>query len=213
VPGVPLRDFYTSAAQACFTTLSVWWVILGLNKHWIRDAQRRLVVYDISLYFLLPGLMSLVSLLSEGVPLMWRVTFAIAGIAGAVESVALPIRRAPHGPAGRVQRTADNVSFVVFTVIATVAIRPTLVASVGLDLRPLAVEGLLIACSLLLGFGLAWHLFVTTASEHVEPEPEPAPALVRPSVPRSTRPAPQRSRRWWRTSGQWELAGETRSDG
>jgi predicted ferric reductase len=89
-----LKDFYSTTAQACFTVLSVWWVILSLNfKEWVRDPHRRLMVYDVSLYFLLPGLMSLVSLLAIGVPEIWRVAFALAGVVGAIESVVLPIRR------------------------------------------------------------------------------------------------------------------------
>jgi hypothetical protein len=93
-----LKDFYATAAQACFTVLSVWWVILSLNfKEWMRDPHHRLMVYDASLYFLLPGLMSLVSLLAIGVPEIWRVAFLLAGIVGAIESVVLPIRRAPPG--------------------------------------------------------------------------------------------------------------------
>jgi branched-subunit amino acid transport protein len=123
------------------------------------------MIYDVSLYFLLPGLMSLVSLLGVGVPEIWRVAFATAGVIGAVESVLLPIRRAPHGDARLPTRVADWLSFVVFGLLTVVAIRPTLLASAGIELRPLEVEGLLIAVLLVIGFGLAWLMFVATAEE------------------------------------------------
>jgi hypothetical protein len=158
---VNLHDFYSTTAQACFTVLSVWWVFLGL----VKDRYRRLMLYDISLYFLLPGLMSLVSLLAVGVPQIWRVAFAMAGVIGAVESVLLPIRRAPHGDARLPTRAADWVSFILFAVIAVVAMRPTLLGTAGIGLRPLEVEGLLIAGLLVVGFSLAWLMFLATAGE------------------------------------------------
>ena len=161
-----LHQFYSTTAQACFTVLSVWWVFLGLNfQRWVKDRYRRLMLYDISLYFLLPGLMSLVSLLAVGVPEIWRVAFATAGLIGAFESVLLPIRRAPHGDARLPTRAADCVSFILFALIAVVAIRPTLLETAGIGLRPLEVEGTLIAALLVVGFGLAWLMFLATAEE------------------------------------------------
>jgi hypothetical protein len=168
---VNLHDFYSTTAQACFTVLSVWWVLLGLNfERWVKDRYRRLMLYDISLYFLLPGLMSLVSLLAVGVPEIWRVAFAIAGVIGAVESVLLPIRRAPHGDARLPTRAADWVSFILFALIAVVAIRPTLLGTAGIGLRPLEVEGMLIAGLLVVGFSLAALMFLATAEEAVAQE-------------------------------------------
>jgi hypothetical protein len=168
---VDLHQFYSTTAQACFTVLSVWWVFLGLNfQRWVRDRYRRLMLYDISLYFLLPGLMSLVSLLAVGVPEIWRVAFATAGLIGAVESVLLPIRRAPHGDARLPTRAADWVSFILFALIAVVAIRPTLLDTAGIGLRPLEVEGTLIAALLVVGFGLAWLMFLATAEEEAGAE-------------------------------------------
>jgi hypothetical protein len=170
-----LRDFYASTAQACFTVLSVWWVILSLNfQQWVRDPHRRLMVYDISLYFLLPGLMSLVSLLAVGVPEIWRVAFATAGVVGAVESVFVPIRRAPHGRAGRVVRLADWLSFVLFGLIALVAVRPSLVSTAHVDLRPLEVEGIFIAGLIIVGFALVWLMFTAAAREGGATDSQPA---------------------------------------
>jgi hypothetical protein len=173
-----VQDFYSTAAQACFTLLGLWWVLLSFDfDRWVRDPLRRLGVYDVSLYFLLPGLMSLVSLLAVGEPKIWRVAFAIGGMIGAVESVILPIRRAPHGRAGLVVRTADWISFVLFGLIAAVAVKPSIVGTVGIDLRPLEVEGILIAILMAVGFGLGWLMFVARASES-------APDVERPETPR-----------------------------
>jgi hypothetical protein len=185
---VDLHQFYSTTAQACFTVLSVWWVFLGLNfQRWVKDRYRRLMLYDISLYFLLPGLMSLVSLLAVGVPEIWRVAFAIAGLIGAVESVLLPIRRAPHGDARLPTRAADWVSFILFALIAVVAIRPSLLETAGIGLRPLEVEGTLIAALLVVGFSLAWLMFLATAEEAAGAE-EAEDDRDRPAVALDRRP-------------------------
>ena len=171
-----LRDFYATTAQACFTVLSVWWVILGLNfQRWVKDSHRRLAVYDVSLYFLLPGLMSLVSLLAVGVPEIWRVAFALGATVGAVESLLLPIRRGRRSGTAGLERGADWLSFVLFVLIGVVAVRPSLVGSAGIGLRPLELTGLLIAALLVIGLLLAWLMFVTTAAEQAKEE-EPATA-------------------------------------
>jgi hypothetical protein len=181
-----LQSFYSTTAQACFTLLGIWWVFLGLNyQSWVKDPYRRLMLYDVSLYFLLPGLMSLVSLLAVGVPEIWRIAFATAGVVGAVESVLLPIRRSRHGDARLPTRAADWLSFILFALIVVVAVRPSLLETVGIHLRPLEFEGLLIAGLLVVGFGLAWLMFVTTAEEEADAQPSgddedrPAVALDR----------------------------------
>jgi hypothetical protein len=175
---VVLKDFYATTAQASFTVLSVWWVILGLfQQQWLRDARQRLVVYDISLYFLLPGMMSLVSLLAVEVPEFWRVAFAVAGVVGAVESAVLPIRRRPHGPSRVFLHAADWLSFGVYALIALVALWPASVAKAGIALQPLEVEGALIAGLLILGFTLIWMMFVSAASAADEAPAETTAAL------------------------------------
>lgn len=185
-----LKDFYATTAQASFTVLSVWWVILGLfQQQWLRDARQRLAVYDISLYFLLPGMMSLVSLLAVEVPEFWRVAFAAAGIVGAVESAVLPIRRRPHGSSRALLHVADWLSFGLYALIALVAIWPDSVAKAGIGLLPLEVEGSLIAGLLVLGFTLIWTMFVSAAGAADEAHGETTPAV------RIPQPAATSSRR------------------
>src|SRR5688572_12185224 len=59
-----LESFYSTVAQASFTLLGLWWVLLQIrHDEWIGDAPYRQSVYDISFYFLLLGMMSLASLL------------------------------------------------------------------------------------------------------------------------------------------------------
>ena len=74
-----LVAFYQTAAQLCFTLLGLWWLVLQTKyKEWINDSERRRMATSISLYFLLPGAMSLIALLGADIPPLWRTTFALA---------------------------------------------------------------------------------------------------------------------------------------
>ena len=108
-----------------------------------------------------PGMMSLASLLATGESRIWRASFTVFGILGALESLlVLPRRTRAAGVWLRVR--ADVVSAVLFGFVALVAAWTSLPARVGIDLRPLELEGLLPAALLLLGIGPAAAIFVTT---------------------------------------------------
>jgi hypothetical protein len=80
--------FYQTAAQLSFTLLGLWWLILQTKyREWIGDNERRHMATSVSLYFLLPGVMSLVALLGANIPFLWRVSFALASAIGAMETV------------------------------------------------------------------------------------------------------------------------------
>ena len=54
--------FYQSVATVSFTLLGLWWVVLQLKfKEGRGDARRRRHAYGVALFFLLPGVMSMVS--------------------------------------------------------------------------------------------------------------------------------------------------------
>src|SRR5438552_14468664 len=72
------ETFYSSAAGVSFTLLGLWWVVVEF-KHddLVRDALHRRLSYNVMLYFLLPGIMSLMSLLAADTRLLWRISCAV----------------------------------------------------------------------------------------------------------------------------------------
>jgi hypothetical protein len=81
------QEFYATVAQASFTLLGLWWVLLQIRyEAWFANVDYRRAVYDISLYFLLPGMMGLGALLAAQEPAIWRGVFAVLGTVGVVES-------------------------------------------------------------------------------------------------------------------------------
>jgi hypothetical protein len=109
-----LDQFYATVAQASFTLLALYWVLLQLrHDEWFGDHAYRRSAYDVSLYFLLPGMMSLLSLLAVEEPRIWRVSFVVFGVVGALESVFVMLRRGRLQTADLLVRLADVVSIAL----------------------------------------------------------------------------------------------------
>jgi hypothetical protein len=153
-----VTDFYGALAQISFTLLGLWWIVVQFKyQELMRDRRRRIQAYDTSLYFVLPGIMSLISLLSE-TGLLWRVTFATAAVLGVVEAVALlAFTRRVQG--SRLWRLAHYAGCTLYLLVALFAVRPTVVASLGIDLETLQVEGVFLALIVFLGVQSTWLQF------------------------------------------------------
>ena len=157
------QDFYATVAQASFTLLGLWWVLLQIRHDaWFADVDYRRAVYDISLYFLLPGMMGLGALLAAQEPAIWRGVFAVLGAVGVVESVLVVGGMRVLRARAVLVAVADWASLVAYALIVVVALSPQLPRDAGLGLRPLEATGILVALLLLLGIALAGVLFVTT---------------------------------------------------
>ncbi len=158
-----VQDFYATVAQVSFTLLGLWWVLLQIRHDaWFGDVAYRRGVYDISLYFLLPGMMSLGSLLAVQDPTVWHAVFALMGAVGVVESALLIAGMRGLSARGPLVTAADWMSLLVYALVVLVALWPRIPQELGLGLRPLEAEGILVALLLFLGVTLAAALFVTT---------------------------------------------------
>ena len=160
-----MNDFYATVAQASFTLLGLWWVLLQIRyREWGTDARLRGRVYDISVYFLLTGMMSLFSLLGGESTTVWRVGFAVAGVVGVAESLFCLTRVGAPDRRGRLFQVGDWISIPLYAGIALVAIWRTLPSELGIELPPLNVEGILVALLLFVGISLGAAMFVSTES-------------------------------------------------
>jgi hypothetical protein len=169
-----LESFYTTAAQASFTLLALWWVLLQIRHDaWIADVSYRRTVYDVSFYFLLPGMMSLGSLLAVQESSVWRASFALLGAVGVVESLILIAGRREMKGRGFIVESADWVSLVLYSLVVAVALWTGLPDELGLGLQPLELEGILLAGLIFLGITLAAALFVTTGPNVQRPGEQP----------------------------------------
>lgn len=153
------ETFYQTVAQLCFTLLGLWWIVLQTKyREWIGNAYRRRMATNISLYFLLPGSMSLLALLATNAPILWRAGFAVASILGAVETTLLLRRIQSKQGSLSLMTVARWAGLALYVVVALVAFLPPLTDRLGV--KPLLVAGTMLTLLVILGVSLAWAYFV-----------------------------------------------------
>jgi hypothetical protein len=155
--------FYQTVAQLSFTLLGLWWLVLQTKySEWIHDRQRRRMATNITLYFLLPGSMSLLALLATDSRLLWQVSFIIAAVIGAVTTI-LFLRDALKSPwrnpmSIRVISLASGLGVALYILVIIVALMPDLFRAMGAT--PLTVAGIGVTLLVIVGVTLAWTYFV-----------------------------------------------------
>ena len=135
--------FYGTVSALCFTLLGLWWVACQARNDWLAEAGGRKMAYAVSLHFLLPGAMSLLSMVAPDVAVLWRATFTVAGLAGIVGVLLL---------AATVRSQARNLRVVA------VALLPGLPAALATGLSALQLEAILLTLLVVMGVQAAWLL-------------------------------------------------------
>jgi len=156
---VDTGTFYSTTSAVSFTLLGFWWVVVQFRHDEItQDRGRRRLAFVVSLHFILPGLMSLGALLTGDAPIVWRLTFGTAGIAGMV-AVLIASRgiKEPTGAIAAVGRY-EWLALPLYLVLTVVAFRPELIRE-DVKLDPLQVEGVVMTFLVFLGILFAWALF------------------------------------------------------
>lgn len=150
-----LAAFYGILAGLSFTLLGLWWVACQAHREWTTTRVGRGMAYVVSLHFVLPGAMSLLSLVAPEVPAIWRVTFTIAGALGLLGTVLIiaTMRRTARAESGLIG-LLQWVAVPVYAAITLVAAFPQLVSA--LDLAPIQLEAILLVLLVLLGTQTAW---------------------------------------------------------
>jgi hypothetical protein len=164
---MPLQTFYQTVAQLCFTLLGLWWLVLQTKyREWIGDRTQRRTITNISLYFLLPGTMSLMALLATQTPLLWQVSFFVASGLGAFESAGAFVGRAHEPAMSRLARTMRLVGLLLYLLVALVAVIAFIPgAAHAIGLVPLTTAGFLVTLIVVLGVILAWAYFIQVPEE------------------------------------------------
>ena len=151
--------FYATTSAVSFTLLGFWWVVIQFrHEELTHDAGRRRLAFVVSLHFVLPGIMSLGALLTGDAPVIWRLTFGMAGVAG-MAAVILASRgiKEPTGAIAAIGRW-EWLALPLYAILTLVAINPELVRET-FELQPLQVEGAVMTLLVLIGIMFAWLLF------------------------------------------------------
>ena len=164
-----LVAFYATVSGLSFTLLGLWWVVAERRRSWFVNPHHRRMAYVVSLHFMLPGTMSVLSLVDTGT-FFWRLVFAFSGVAGIAGAMLVSTSISAELGARRLAGAMLWVALPVYALVVAVAVVPDLAAVVSM--APRQLEGILIALVLLLGINAAW--FLSTAPE---PQGEPAADL------------------------------------
>lgn len=171
------ETFYTTTSSISFTLLGLWWVVVQSRESWRLDPARRAMAWAVSLHFLLPGAMSVLSLVAPDVGLLWRATFASAGVMGMV-GVGWFIRTLREEyDCPRLLKVIEWAALPVYAVITVIAVAPEIARAVVPALTPLQVEGVILAILIFFGVQAAWVLTIEpprTPSAVSEPPGEAA---------------------------------------
>ena len=158
-----LEVFYQTVAQLAFTLLGLWWLVLQTKyNEWIHSQTRRRMATNITLYFLLPGAMSLLALLATSSRLLWQVAFILAALIGAVATVFF--LRAAHASQWRnpwslrIVTAASSLGLALYALVIVVALLPDLFRAMGTT--PLTVAGVAVTLLVIVGVTLAWTYFI-----------------------------------------------------
>ena len=161
-----LKDFYVSFSAVCFTLLGLWLIVVQTrHAEWRGSLVHRRRVYGVAMHFSLPGLMSVLALVDPESSALWRTSFAVAAIGGAVALIAL--RGAAPGKLGL---TAYITAIALYVLIGILAIAPHIVGGLGFQAAPVRVEAALLAILVFAGVNVAWLLlFEETPSDYGSP--------------------------------------------
>jgi hypothetical protein len=154
-----LTDFYISFSAVCFTLLGLWLIVVQTrHAEWRQSPLHRRRAYGVAMHFSLPGLMSLLALINPDSAALWRASFAIAAIGGAV--VLIAVRGAGPGMFGL---AAYIFAIALYVLIGILAIAPGIVGGLGLEVAPVRVEAVLLTILVFAGVNVAWLLLFDQA--------------------------------------------------
>ena len=168
-PYSPIDNASTLAALFGISLPGFW---VGLMLIYLFSVQLRLLPtlgLTTPQHFILPGLMSLGALLTADAPLIWRLTFATAGIVGMIAVVTGS--RGVKEPTGVIAALGryEWLALPLYLIITLVAIDPDVVKT-ATALMPLQVEGAVMTLLVGLGIVFAWALFTEPQSAGASPE-------------------------------------------
>jgi len=156
-------EFYGVVSAINFTLLGLWWVAIKDRYDVNVDRSARRMAYFVSLQFVIPATASLLAQVAPSVPEVWRYAFSLAGLAGGVGVAMLARELSRSTDAKVVPQLFAAVGIPIYALVMIVALAPQLILDMGLLLKPIEVEGLLLSLLVFLGVQEAWFVAMTPA--------------------------------------------------
>ncbi|MDQ6776264.1 MAG: hypothetical protein M3071_08625 [Actinomycetota bacterium] len=154
-----LHAFYGAFSPVCFTLLGLWLIVVQTrHSEWRHSAVHRSRAYTLSLNFALPGMMALLSLIDPANSALWRASFACVAFAGVLALLWMALLGPGRGKHPPVSVFTTYLATLLYLVIGLLAVAPHLVKDVGVHLRPLECEAILLSTLVFIAVNVAWLL-------------------------------------------------------
>jgi hypothetical protein len=158
--------FYAIVSAINFTLLGLWWVAVKERSDiGGSGARRRRMAYLVSLGFVIPGTVSLLAQVAPDEPILWRASFAFAGVAGAVGIAMLGQALRDLTGETLLARVLWFVAVPVYLLVAVVAAVPGVPEALDLRLSSIEIEGFLLTVLVFLGVQAAWVVAMTPTAK------------------------------------------------
>jgi uncharacterized membrane protein SirB2 len=146
-----ISQFYAPFSSTCFVVLGLWLVVIQQRyKEWKGDPHMIRRAFGIGLYFSLPGIMTLISLVNPAEPELWETSYALVALGGAVVMAVLYT-----AADDRLAATAYLAALALYVAIGVIAVIGFTRHNAQLENQ---VDQVLLCVMLFLGVNVAWLL-------------------------------------------------------
>jgi Sec-independent protein secretion pathway component TatC len=146
-----MSDFYPAFSATCFVVLTLWLTTVAVrHTDWRGEADLQKRAFSVGLFFSLPGIMTLISLVDPTSPRLWELSYMIVALIGAAVIAVL-------FNAGR-----DWVMTVAYLLAIAIYLAIGVIAIIAIT-QPVAhvenqIDQVLLCVLLFLGVNVAWWL-------------------------------------------------------
>ena len=152
-------SFYGAFAPVCFTLLGLWLIVVQTrHSEWRRNPVHRTRAHILAVNFALPGMMALLALVDPADKALWRSAFAALAVIAALLLGWVTVRETLRAQSHWLAVTATSVAACLYALVAVVAIAPGIVHDIGINLKPLQVEEILLSVLVFIAVNVAWYL-------------------------------------------------------
>jgi hypothetical protein len=166
-----MSDFYPAFSSTCFVVLTLWLMTVQQRyRGWEADPDMVRRAFGLGLYFSLPGIMTLISLVDPTSPRLWEWTYTLVALGGAAVMVMLYT-----AARDRLTTVAYPAATVLYLAIGAIAI-------IGLNRQHAHLENqvdqVLLCVMLFLGVNVAWLLLFPPVRRAAATADRPAAAAA-----------------------------------
>jgi Sec-independent protein secretion pathway component TatC len=146
-----MSDFYPAFSATCFVVLTLWLATVAVrHSDWKGEEDLEKRAFSVGLFFSLPGIMTLISLVNPTSPRLWELSYMIVALVGAAVIAVLF-----NAGRDRVMTAAYALAIALYLAIGVIAIVAITQPVAHVENQ---IDQVLLCVLLFLGVNVAWWL-------------------------------------------------------